>query len=50
MNTIKNHKEWSNLNTVKTSFYKVAVPLVKFAIEDVKMTKKRQKKSYPYDT
>ena len=36
----------------KISFYKVAVPLVRFSIKDVKMTKKRKKKEkwlpYPY--
>ena len=39
MNPIKIYKEWSNLNTVKISFCKVAVRLIKFAIKDVKMTK-----------
>ena len=44
MNRIKVDKEWSNLNTVKISFRKVALPFIKFAIKDVTMTpKKRQK-------
>ena len=45
VNPIKIYKEWSNLNTVKISFYKVAVPLIKFGIKDVKMTKKLQIKA-----
>ena len=40
LNHIKIYKKWSNLNTVKISFYMVAVPLIKFVIKDVKMTKK----------
>ena len=44
---IKIYKEWSNLNTVKISFCKVAVPLIKFAIKDEKMTKKTSKIGYP---
>ena len=40
MNHIKIYKDWSNLNTIKISFCKVAVPLIKFAIKDIKMTKK----------
>ena len=47
MNLIKINKEWSTLNTVKISFCKVAVPLIKFAIKDVKMTKNVQKNGYP---
>ena len=35
---IKFYREWPNLNTVKISFCKVAVPLVKFASKDLKMT------------
>ena len=42
MNPTKINKEWSKLNTVKISFCKVAVPLIKFAIKDIKITKKRQ--------
>ena len=42
MNPIKIYREWLNLNTVQISFCKVAVTLIKFAIKDVKMTKKRQ--------
>ena len=38
---IKFYKEWRNLNTVKIPFCKVAVPLVKFTIKDVKMTKRQ---------
>ena len=45
---LKIYTEWSNLNTVKISFCKVAVPLIKFAIKDVKMSKKRL--PYPYLT
>ena len=48
INPIKFYKEWWNRNTVKISFSKVAVPLVKFSIKDVKMTKKRQNKWLPY--
>ena len=44
MNPIKIFKEKSNLNTVKVSFCKVAMPLIKFAIKDVKMTEKKKKK------
>ena len=44
MNPIKIYKEWSNLNTVKILFCKVAVPLIKFAIKDEKMTTKKKKK------
>ena len=40
MNHIKIYKEWSNLNTVKISFCKVDVALIKFVIKDVKITKK----------
>ena len=47
MNPIKINREWSNLNTVKISFFKVAVPHIKFATEDMKMTKKRNKNGYP---
>ena len=39
---IKFYRELINLNTVKFSFCKVAVPLVKFAIKDLKTTEKRQ--------
>ena len=39
----KIYKEWPNLNTVKISFCKVTVPLIKFAIKDVKIIEKRQK-------
>ena len=46
MNPIKICKEWSNLNTDKISFCKVAVPLIKFAIKDIKITKKWL--PYPY--
>ena len=35
---IKIYKEWSILNTVKISFCKLAVPLIKFATKDEKMT------------
>ena len=42
-NPIKIYKEWSNLNTVKVSFCKVAVPFFKFAIKDIKMTKNHKK-------
>ena len=48
MNHIKIYKKWSNLNTVKISFHKVAMPLIKFAIKDVKMTKKNVKNWLPY--
>ena len=39
------YREWPNLNTVKISFCKVAVPLVKFAIKDLKMTEKHPNKA-----
>ena len=42
---IKFYRELINLNTVKFSFCKVAVPLVKFAIKDLKTTEKRQKQA-----
>ena len=42
---IKFYREWPNLNTVKISFCKVAVPLVKFAIKNLNMTKKHQSKA-----
>ena len=46
---IKFYREWPNLNTLKISFCKVAVPLVKFAIKDLKTTEKRQNKAtLPY--
>ena len=48
INPIKFHNECWNRNTVKISFCKVALPLVKFSIKDVKMTKKRQNKWLPY--
>ena len=41
----KIYREWPNLNTVKILFCKVAVPLVKFAIKDLKTTEKRQNKA-----
>ena len=41
---IKIYKEWSILNTVKISFCKVAVSLIKFAIKDETMTPKKKKK------
>ena len=41
---IKFYREWPNLNTVKISFCKVAVLLVKFALKDLKMTEKHQNK------
>ena len=44
---IKFYKEWPNLNTVNNLFCKVAVPLVKFAIKGLKMTKKHQNKTTP---
>ena len=44
INPIEFYKEWWNRNTVKISFCKVAVPLVRFSIKDVKMTKKKKKK------
>ena len=43
MNPIKNYKEWSNPNTVKMSLCKMAVPLISFAIKDIKMTQKHKK-------
>ena len=39
------YREWPNLNTVRILFCKVAVPLVKFAIKDLKMTVKHQNKA-----
>ena len=42
---IKFYREWPNLNAVKISFCKVAVPHVQFAIKDLKMTEKRQNKA-----
>ena len=42
INPIKFYKEWWNRNTVKISFCKVAVPLVRFSIKDVKMTEKKK--------
>ena len=39
----KIYNGWSNFNTVKISFCKVAVPHIKFSIKDIKMTKKRLK-------
>ena len=42
---IKFYTEWLNLNTVKISFCKVAVPLVKFVIKCLKMTEKHQNKA-----
>ena len=39
---IKFYREWLNLNTVKILFFKATVPLVKFAINDLKMTEKHQ--------
>ena len=42
---IKFYREWPNLSTVKISFCKVAVPLVKFAIKGLKMTEKYQNKA-----
>ena len=42
---IKFYRERPNLNTVKISFCKVAVPLVKFAIKGLKMTEKHQNKA-----
>ena len=35
------------LNTVKISFFEAAVPLVKFAIEYIKVTKKKSQSGYP---
>ena len=40
---IKIIKEQSNLNIVKISFRKVAVPLIKFTIKDVKISQKFKK-------
>ena len=37
------YEELSNLNTVKISFCKAAVPLIKLAIRDIKITKKCKK-------
>ena len=46
---IKLYREWPNLNTVKISFCKVAVPLVKFAIKDLKATENvKTRLPYPY--
>ena len=42
---IKFYREWPNHNTVKILFCKVTVPLVKFAIKDLKMTQKHQNKA-----
>ena len=42
---IKFYREWPNLNTVKISFCKVAMPLFKFAIKDLKTTEKHQNKA-----
>ena len=43
------YRKWSNLNTVKISFCKVAVSLVKFAIEDLKRPKNvKTRLPYPY--
>ena len=42
---IKFYREWPNLNTVKILFCKVAVPLVKFAIKDLRMTETHQNKA-----
>ena len=39
---IKFYRELPNLNTVKSSFCKMAVPLVEFAIKDLNMTEKHQ--------
>ena len=52
---IKFYREWPNLNPFKILFCKVAVPLVKFAIKDLKMTKKYQNNATllilaPYNT
>ena len=48
MNPIKIYKGWSNLNTVKISICKVAVPLIRFAIKDIKMIKNFKNKRLPY--
>ena len=45
INSIKFYKEWWNRNTVKISFCKVAVPLVKLSIKDVKKTKNKKKQT-----
>ena len=42
---IKFYREWPNINTVKILFCKVAVPLAKFAIKDLKLTEKHQNKA-----
>ena len=42
---IKFYREWPNLKAVKISFCKIAVPFVKIAIKDLKMTEKRQNKA-----
>ena len=48
MKPIKIYKEWSNLNTVKILFRKVAEPLIKFAIKDLKNDpQKTSKNGYP---
>ena len=48
MNPVKIYGKWWNLNIVKISFCKVDVPLIKFAIKDVKMTKNVIKTWLPY--
>ena len=49
MNPIKIFKDWWNLHTVKISFCKVAVPLIKFSIKDVNWPKNVKKwLPYPY--
>ena len=45
MYPIKFYREWLNLDTVKISFCKIAVSLVKFAIKDLKMTETHQNKA-----
>ena len=47
---IKSYRERPNLNTVKISFCKVAVPLVKFAIKDLKNDRKNVKYLAPCNT
>ena len=42
INPMEFYKEWWNRNTVKLSFCKAAVPLVRFSIKDVQMTRKKQ--------
>ena len=44
---IKFYRERPNLNTVKISFCKVALPFVKFAIKDFKNERKTSKQGYP---